>query len=224
MTGWNAEMLGWAVCALGLGVIGAHLVGLALPEDAAGDAAQALVWLCFAVPIAAALRRSRPLGLFRLRAVDVAYGIVFGALVRGAQGVIGGLSGTPAPWPSTFSTDGALPSSFLTQAVTGTLVAPVLEEGFFRGVVLVCAFVLLRRSAGSRAAGIASVALSTTLFVLAHQLLGSPDAVDLATLALLGVTTGVFVLATGRLWPAVLVHVFFNATGFAMLAVGTLLA
>ncbi|MFJ4158976.1 lysostaphin resistance A-like protein [Microbacterium testaceum] len=224
MSGWNAEMLGWAVCALGLGVTGAHLVELALPVDAAGDAEQALVWLCFAVPIAVAFRRSRPLGLLRLRAMDVAYGIVFGAVVRGAQGIIGGLSGTPAPWPSTFSTDGALPSSFPTQAVTGTLVTPVLEEGFFRGVVLVCAFVLLRRFAGPAAAGVASVALSTTLFVLAHQLVGSPDAVDLATLALLGVTTGVFVLATGRLWPAVLVHVFFNATGFAMLAVGTLLA
>lgn len=224
MSGWNAEMLGWGVCALGLGVIGAHLVRLALPADAAGDAAQALVWLCFAVPIALAFRRSRPFGLLRMRAIDVAYGVVFGVVVRGAQGVIGGLSGTPAPWPSTFSTDGALPSSFVTQAVTGTLVTPVLEEGFFRGVVLVCAFVLLRRFAGPAAAGVASVALSTTLFVLAHQLVGSPDAVDLATLTVLGVTTGAFVLATGRLWPAALVHVVFNATGFAMLAVGTLLA
>ena len=60
--------------------------------------------------------------------------------------------------------------------------------------------------------------------LVAHIFVGGPDAVDLAILALLGVVAGVFVVGTGRLWPAVWVHLVFNATGFAMIAVGTLLA
>ncbi len=224
VSGWNAEMLGWAVCLLGAGTIGAHVVGTVFPVETADSAAQALVWLCFAVPVVLALRRSLPRGLLRLRAVDLAYGIVFGVALRGAQGVIAGLGGAPASWPTTFSTDGTLPSSFAAQAVAGTLVSPLLEEMFFRAVVLVCTFTVVRRLAGPIAAGVASVALSTVLFVVAHQLVGTPDAVDLATLALLGVVAGVVVVGTGRLWPAVFVHIIFNATGFAMLAVGTLLA
>lgn len=212
------------MCLLGVGVIGAHVVELTLPSEAAGLAAQLLVWLCFALPVVVALRRSRPRGLLRLRAIDLAYGVVFGVLLRAAQGVVSGLGGTPAPWPSTFSTGGGLPASFSAQAIAGVVVSPVLEEAFFRGVVLVCAFVAIRRVAGAVAAGIAAVALSTVLFVVAHIFVGDPDAVDLAILALLGVVAGAFVVGTGRLWPAVWVHLVFNATGFAMIAVGTLLA
>ena len=73
------------MCLLGVGVIGAHVVELTLPSEAAGLAAQLLVWLCFALPVVVALRRSRPRGLLRLRAIDLAYGVVFGVLLRAAQ-------------------------------------------------------------------------------------------------------------------------------------------
>ena len=66
--------------------------------------------------------------------------------------------------------------------------------------------------------------LDRALFVVTHQILGAPNAMDLAALTMLGVVTGAFVVGTGRIWPAVAVHVVFNASGVALVAIGTLLA
>ncbi|MGN7968893.1 CPBP family glutamic-type intramembrane protease [Microbacterium sp. 22296] len=71
---------------------------------------------------------------------------------------------------------------------------------------------------------IAAVALSTALFVVAHELTAPRDPSDLVSLTLLGVVAGSLTIGTGRIWPAMAVHVVFNASGFALLAVGTLLA
>lgn len=216
-------MLGWAVFALGVGVLLAHAASVALPVETSSDASRVVFWVALLAPAVFALRRSRPRGLLRIRLVDLAYGIVFGLVVRGTQGVLAGLEGAVA-WPSTFTTGDGLPSSFLTDAVGDVIVAPLCEEIFFRGVVLLCIFAVVKRWSGPLAAGVAAVALSTALFVVTHQILGALDAVDLAALALLGVVTGVFVVSTGRIWPAVAVHIVFNASGIALVAIGTLLA
>ncbi|PTT19093.1 CPBP family intramembrane metalloprotease, partial [Microbacterium sp. HMWF026] len=106
----------------------------------------------------------------------------------------------------------------------GTLVTPIVEELFFRGVVLVSAMLLLRPIAGARAAAVAAIAVSATLFVVAHALAAPQSGADLLSLALLGLVAGVVTAATGRLGPAVVIHLVYNATGFALLAVGALLA
>lgn len=221
---WNGEVLGWAVCAVGAGTLGASLAPLVFPVETSDAAARAVVWLSMAVPIALAFSRSRPRGLLRLRAVDLVYGLVFGTLLRLAEGAVLVATQGSAPWPSTFSTDGALPPGFVLDAVSGALVTPTLEELFFRGVVLVSAFALLRNRVGAIAAGTAAVALSTALFVAAHTLTAPRDAWELVAITLLGVVAGAFVLGTGRIWSAVAVHVVYNASGFALLAAGTLLA
>lgn len=217
-------MLGWAACAVGVGVIGARVAPALFPVETAAGGAQGIIWTSMAVPVALAFLRSRPRGLLRFRVIDLVYGIVFGILVRLVQGMVAGIGDGAAPWPSTFSTDGGLPSAFAADAVAGSLVTPTLEELLFRGVVLVSAFAVLRRSVGGVAAGIAAVALSTALFVAAHELTAPRDPSDLASLALLGVVAGAFTIGTGRIWPAVAVHVVFNASGFALVAAGTLLA
>lgn len=217
-------MLGWAVCAVGVAAIGAHAAPLLFPVETASGGAQGIVWTSMAVPVALAFARSRPRGLLRFRVIDLVYGVVFGILLRLVQGAVAGSGDGAAPWPSTFSTDGELPPAFIVDAVVGSLVTPPLEELFFRGVVLVSVFAVLRRGVGGVAARIAAVALSTALFVAAHELTAPRDPSDLVSLTLLGVVAGVFTIGTGRMWPAVVVHVVFNASGFALVAAGTILA
>ncbi len=220
---WNLELLGWAVLALGVGVLAANAAALLLPAAVAGIASQAAIWLAFAVPIVLALRRSRPRGLLRFRALDLMYGLVLGVALRFAQGALEGAGGVPAAWPSTFSIDGRLPSGFALEAASGSLVAPPLEEFFFRGVILVVAYTVFRRLSGRVAGGIAAAAISTGLFVIAHLLVSGLDATAVLSLVLVGAVASALVLGTGRIWPAVVTHVVFNATGFALVAVGTIL-
>ncbi|WP_285138127.1 CPBP family intramembrane glutamic endopeptidase [Microbacterium sp. lyk4-40-TSB-66] len=221
---WDVELLGWAVCAVGVGVIGAHLAPALFPVETAAGGAQGIIWTAMAAPVALAFARSRPRGLLRFRAIDVVYGLVFGILLRLAQGAVAGIGDGDAPWPSVFSTDGGLPPGFVVDAVAGSLFTPTIEELLFRGVVLVSAYAVLRRSVGGAAAGIAAVAVSTALFVAAHELAALRDPADLVALTLLSVVAGAFTIGTGRIWPAVAVHVVFNASGFALFAAGTLLS
>ncbi|WP_298871303.1 CPBP family intramembrane glutamic endopeptidase [uncultured Microbacterium sp.] len=221
---WNLELLAWAVCALGAGALAGRAASVLLPPETAEGGARAVVWVALGVPIALAFSRSRPRGLLRVRLIDVVYGIVFGVALRIVQGALAETGGVPAAWPSTFSTGGSLPESFVADALADSVVAAVTEEFFFRGVVLVCAFALVRRLSGRVPAAIAAVAFSTALFVVAHRLTSQQGGVDSIALAAVGVVTGTFVMATGRIWPAVAVHVVFNATGYALLAAGALLS
>lgn len=221
---WNVELLAWAVCGLGAAVLAGRAASVLLPPETAGGGARAAVWVALGVPVALALSRSRPRGLLRARPADALYGIVFGIALRGLQGWLEGLGGDPVAWPSTFSADGSLPESFAADALSDTIAAPVVEEFFFRGVLLVCTYVLLRGMSGRVGAGVAAVAFSTALFVAAHQLVSDTSGADPLVLAAVGAVAGTFVMATGRIWPAIAVHVVFNATGYLLLAAGTLLS
>ncbi|MFJ4037429.1 lysostaphin resistance A-like protein [Microbacterium sp. NPDC090007] len=222
--GWGAELLGWAIAAIGLSTLAVPVLSRIAPGGIAPALTQAMVWIALAVPVLLGLRRARPRGLLGIRAIDLAAGLLLGVLVRGVQGLIEGARGVPAAWPALVTTDGRIPTGFWAEAAAGTIVTPVVEELFFRGVVLICLVVLLRPIAGHRPAVVASIAGSTTLFVIAHALTAPRDGADLMTLAVLGAVAGVLTTATGRLAPAVVMHVVFNATGFALLAIGTLLA
>lgn len=217
-------MLAWAVCALGAGLLAGRAASALLPPETSEAGARAVVWVAMGGAAALAFSRSRPRGLLRVRLVDPLYGVVFGLLLRGLQGVVAGIADGPVPWPSTFAADGALPQSFIADALADTFVAATLEEFFFRGVVLICVYAIVRRLSGRVAAGIAAVAGETALFVVAHLVSGSAVGLDPIALAAVGVVAGVFVLGTGRIWSAVAVHVVFNASGYLLLAVGTLLA
>ncbi|MFF7681909.1 CPBP family intramembrane glutamic endopeptidase [Microbacterium sp. NPDC007973] len=221
---WDLGLLSWAVCALGAGLLAERAASALFPPETAEASARAMVWVALGVPVGVAFSRSRPRGLLRLRPVDVLYGIVFGVALRAMQGAVAGIGGAPAAWPSTFSSDGSLPEAFLAEALADTIGAAMVEEFFFRGVVLVCAYVLLRERSGRVPAAIAAVALSTALFVLAHQFAAGQDHLAPIALAAVGAVTGAFVVATGRIWPAVAVHMVFNATGYALVAAGTLLS
>ena len=97
--------------------------------------------------------------------------------------------------------------------VMSVLLAPLLEEMFFRGVL----FRALRQALGSDASRYSTalaVVISAVLFALAH---GEP--LQFAGLAFLGVVLAVLVQRTARLVPSVITHASFNAVAFAALVV-----
>lgn len=218
---WNGELLGWGLLALGIGLLLGGIFGGALGTVA--------LWVCMIVPVLLAFRRSIPRGLLRFRAVDLLYAVVLGGALRLVQGWLAVGFGDSGALPSYPSLDGALPPFWwLEDGLGAVAVAPVVEEFFFRGLMLVAVFAIVRRfSGGGRAGtalgGVIAVIVSAALFTVTHQLAATITAQSVVSLALVGLVCGTLVVCTGRIWPAVLVHVVYNGTGVLLTVAGTLL-
>lgn len=222
MRGWREPILAVALIALALGLGVAMLVDALWTSPLASAVATGIVWVSLAVGVVFAFGRSRPIGLFRFRAVDLLYGVVLGVLLRTVQGWAEAAENGAAVFPSIALIDGQASTSWWGVEVIGALaVAPVLEELFFRGVILVGIYTLLRRPFGRVVAAASAVLTSSALFVLVHALAQGADLSATLSLFLLGVACAALVVLTGRIWGAVLVHLLFNATFLALAAVGT---
>lgn len=218
---WREGLLAIALISLGAGVLLGALVAAVWDSPWAAASATVIVWIGMLLPIGWAFTRSRPIGLLRVRAIDVLYGLVLGALLRTTQGWLEGIGGTPAEWPGLVQVKGSLPlSTLLFDVVAPIVVAPLVEEFFFRGVLLVALYTVLRRPFGKFVAGLAASLASTALFVLMHGISSAGDVSGVVSLSLLGMVCALLVLLTGRIWGAVLVHVVYNASyvGLALLA------
>lgn len=220
---WREGLLAIALVSLGLGVLAGVAIDLVWTSPWAPVLGTVLVWLGMLVPIVVAVRRSRPIGLLRFRALDVLYGVVLGGMLRLVQGSVA-LAGGDASLPSYPLVDGALDRGWIiTDGVGAAVVGPTIEEFFFRGVLLVALYTVLRRPLGAVASGVTAALVTSGVFVLVHAL-SAPTSVDgVVGLALLGLVCGILVLLTGRIWGAVLVHVVYNASFVALALVGTFL-
>lgn len=89
------------------------------------------------------------------------------------------------------------------------IVAPIAEELFFRGLAL--------RAFEKRAGPVLAVVGSTLVFTLLHYNGGgwAATAVLFAAIGAVGTVLAIVTLSVGRLWPAVIAHVLFNALGAA---------
>jgi membrane protease YdiL (CAAX protease family) len=221
---WGWEVVGWAVLGLGAGMVAAAALNEFAPQPLGSTLSLLVLWVAFAAPVIFAFARSRPRALLRFRPLDLVYGIALGILLRFAQGWIEMLAGGSGAWPSYPSAGGELPGGWLfDELLAATLVAPVLEEFFFRGLVLVAVYTAVRRIAGRGVAGFAAALVSTGLFVISHAVL-APIPWDAAvSLTLVGLVNSLLVLLTARIWAAVLVHVVYNGLWVALATVGTLL-
>ena len=87
--------------------------------------------------------------------------------------------------------------------------APVAEELFFRGLTL--------RSIENRFGPVAAVIGSTILFTLPHFIGSGLDGtlVLFASIGAVGAVLGTVTVIVGRLWPAIIAHMAFNALGAA---------
>uniref|UniRef100_UPI0025D6E534 CPBP family intramembrane glutamic endopeptidase n=1 Tax=uncultured Aeromicrobium sp. TaxID=337820 RepID=UPI0025D6E534 len=210
---WGWEMLAWAALALGAGLV---IVALAPDYEAA-------LWLALLVPIVVAFRRSVPRGLLRFRATDILFGLVLGTGLRLVSGWLEGAAAGPLTWPR-FDTTNA--TWWLGDIIAPVLVAPLVEELFFHGLMLVALYTVVRRASRfPLVAGIAAALITTGAFVLAHLATGSLGTswAGPVSVALVGLAGAGLVLTTGRIWCAVLTHAVFNATYVALALVGTLL-
>ena len=220
---WRTDLLGWALVSLAIGILASVTLNQVLPSAIAGWAAPVALWAALLVPIVLAFRRSIPRPLLQFRAVDLLYGVVLGGMLRLVQGWLALAAGGSDAWPSYVTLDGHLPASWwFTELASGVVISPVLEEFFFRSVLLIVVYSVVRRSAGAGTAGFVAVIASTGLFVLGHTLtIGI--AWDMAvSIGLVGLVCSLLVLLTGRIWGALLVHVTFNASYVALAVVGTL--
>lgn len=190
---WDWDLVAWAIVALAAGILAA----IVLPGI------PGLIWLALAVPVVLGFRRSIPRGLLRFRAHDLLLGVMLGLVLRVGAGWMAPL----ATWPTI--------DSWWTDALAPAVVAPIVEELFFHGLLLVALYTVFRRASRSRSsAGIATALITTAAFVLAHLLTGTTGDhwSGPVSIALLAVTGAALVLLTGRLWPALILHLTFNAS------------
>jgi membrane protease YdiL (CAAX protease family) len=89
------------------------------------------------------------------------------------------------------------------------IIAPVVEELFFRGLVL--------RAIEKRAGPVVAVIGSTLAFTLPHfnGSTAAGTAVLLASIGTIGAVLATVTVLVDRLWPAVMAHMLFNAFGAA---------
>lgn len=217
---WDLTVLSVALVGLGLGVVAGGAVNrIAAPW--APFASSVVLWVGMLAAIVFALARSRPARLLRFKPTDLLWGIAFGLALRLLQGWITG----GGSFPSAGALGGGLPSSWwLTDALPAMGIAPLIEEFFFRGILLVVVYQLFRRSLGGLSAGLTALLVSTGGFVLLHAASGSLTLRDAIVLFAVGATCSLVVLLTGRIWGAVLTHAVYNAAYVVLIVAGTALA
>jgi hypothetical protein len=219
---FGVAVVAWIGCWLA-----ANLVGGAVIAASGADADELPTWgvlvgaLCLWVPLLVLCwKLGRRFGVgsisadyaFQVRLVDVV-AVAVGAALQVA--VVPGLyAPLRATWPETFS-DEALEENVrrLVERATGgwlvvlwlivVLGAPVVEEIVYRG--------LLQGAALRRFSPAVAIAVSAALFALIHF-----RPVEYPGLFVVGVVLGVCAWWTGRLGPAVIAHMAFNATALAL--------
>lgn len=225
--GWPSDPWGSSVLAAGLAGLGAGVALASMLSAVGGVWAQLMstgtLWLCLMAATAYAFRRRLPEGLLQLNPLDVLYGVGLGLTLRGIEGVLSNANSDD--FPSLTSLSGAIPSGWwLNTAFPAVLAGPLVEEFFFRGLVLVAVFQWLRRPLGAAGAGLAALALSTAAFVLLHAVFRSLLLSETVELSLVGFASGALLLLTGRIWGAVILHATYNAAFLALSLAGNLLA
>ena len=179
------------------------------------------LWAGLLVPVVIGFRRGRPRGLLSFRATDLLYGLALGLLLRTVQGWLAVAAGDDGALPSYSTIDGQLSSLWLfTGLIAPVVVAPLVEELLFRGVVLVSVHRIAQRGLEG---GLLALIASTASFVALHAVSGITRWDEPVALAFVGIVCGVLVLSTGRIWGAVLVHLVFNGSYVVLALAGTLL-
>lgn len=215
---WNGSLLVVALVSLGAAIFAGSLVQLLWKTPWAPLVSTIILWVGMLAPVVVAFRRGRPAGLLRFRPTDLVFALALGLALRVFDGWV--TDAASRPFPAADLT----PSWLLTDALPAGLVGPMIEEFFFRTVVLVAVYSLLRRPAGQLAAAVAAVLVSTATFVLIHAVDGSLPLVESISVGAVGLVCATLVILTGRIWGAVLLHIVYNASMLLLLAAGGILS
>jgi membrane protease YdiL (CAAX protease family) len=164
------------------------------------------------VRVAAARRFTRAV-LLGWRWTDIVLGLGTGLLMRALLELIAPTTGTLLAGFGDVALAGVV-----VLALGAAFVTPVVEELFFRGVVL-AALLDVFEPVGRAVAATAAVTLSSTLFAGMHVVAAGGILTWGALLSplLVGVGCGILFAITRRLAASVVAHVVFNAIGVALL-------
>jgi membrane protease YdiL (CAAX protease family) len=226
------ERMRWGVTdvAIALGLFFAALIVASVlvsplpPQPAAFIAAAASYAALFAWCWRASHRRgigslASDFGL-RFRPVDLAIGLAIGLVARGLSVLLVVLVTNVTghvPENGNLVLGDELAWALVRGILITSLVAPFVEELFFRGLVLRAI-----RNLGARATA-SAIVVSTLLFVAMHLWQSTDVTLAIivgATTLLLGAANAIVTVTTGRLGPAITAHVVFNASAVVTLVVG----
>lgn len=157
----------------------------------------------------------RALGI-HFSAIDLLRGLFVALIARAVVELVTPATGSLVPVFAETEFDRI--ATVIVIAVGSALLAPVVEELFFRGAVQRSVHQLGERGLGRVGAGVVAVVVTTALFVLLHALpygAAVPVSVLLPPL-LMGVGAGALVAVTGRLGGAIVAHVLFNGVGVVL--------
>jgi membrane protease YdiL (CAAX protease family) len=211
-----------ALLGLGFGVLVGSIVAL-MPVPWAPEASQISLWAGLTIAVLYAFATHRPAGLLGIRGVDFLWGIALGVGLRFAQGILSQADIRTFPSLSDIAGGASHDFSFLI-VPSAAIVGPLVEEFFFRGVLVVAIYQVLRRQVDHLVAAFASLLASAGGFVLLHVAFSPLQLSDAVQLSLIGGTCALLVLLTGRIWGAVLAHVTYNILYLALALAGSLLA
>lgn len=219
---WDASLLSFALAGLGLGLVaGPAIRTLGLPWSP--SVSTLYLWVGMGVVVLYAATRSIPAGLLRFRPIDLMWGTGLGLGLRLLQGWTGGSE--TLRFPSLASGVDAAPSNWWSSvALSASVIGPIVEESFFRGVVLVTVYQMFRRGVGVVAAGLTALLVSSGGFVLVHFTFQGLTPEDGLQLFAVGAACAAAVLLTGRIWAALLIHVVYNGSFLVLALLGTVLA
>lgn len=221
---WDETVLAIALVALGLALVVAAVIRGFDPGAAASTVASAVLLVGMLVGVVIAFLRAKPRPLLRLRAVDLLYGLMFGVVLRLVQGWFEVAAGGSGALPTFDAGTGGMGDVWVFADVASLLVvAPVVEELFFRGVLFVTAYSVVRRMAGRIPAMMTALVLSVAAFTATHAWNAGVSWEAWATPLTVGLVCATLVLATGRIWGAVFVHFVFNASYVVLMFVAALL-
>jgi hypothetical protein len=186
------------------------------PPVALAVALVVLTMTPLALAVAIAGRRSgdgvgAPAGFVRGSWTDAVLGAFAGLVVRALVEIVaptGGASGLARPAPALAVT-----------LIAAVLIAPIVEEAYFRGLVQGAASDVLANRMGRRSMAVVAVAISTAAFVAMHAIVGGLQPALLLGATLTGIACGTLAAVTGRICAPIAAHVVYNGVGALVLLV-----
>jgi membrane protease YdiL (CAAX protease family) len=211
---WGVKEVLWSF--VGIAALSAVVVAFLLWQPEQVNVGMALYEFIYLVPVIVVLLSKHAsltvLGLRRFKPIDLLIGAGLMAavwmfiIVHNIILMIFGIAPQGEYLTELFNGEGSL----VTLVVIGVIIAPLVEEFFFRGLV----FPGLREKYNWKVAAV----LSALLFGLAHMQL----AVLLPTVAM-GLLMAYLVQRTNSVWPGVILHAAVNGLSFALLYILTVL-
>ena len=237
--GWPDVFLGLGAFVLSvlLGTVVLLLLRIDISNvDAVGLFSFASAVLSYAAITAVVVVAARRKGLgsleadfgLRFRPVDIALGLGIGVaakLVSVVLAVVAVSVTGHAPESGNFELSTSPLWIVLNGILVAAVIAPFVEELFFRGLVLRAANNRVLRRGGTTARAVITAIWASSLSFAVLHLYQSPDVTLLIILGgstlFLGLVNGRVTLATGRLGAAIIAHAFFNGSSVVFALLGS---